>query len=87
MSRQSTDRLVLYVPLKERTVLVYATYVVDVDANYGADADGNRGVRRVEYDLLDVEVDQDDAKTLTVVEVQEVLEAVPAAFAKRAKHF
>lgn len=88
MSRQATDQLVLNVPLgDERIVLVYALYVVDVDEHYGADADGNRGVRRVEYDLLDLAIDQDDLKTLTVEECNAVLDYAPEIFAKRVKHF
>lgn len=70
-----------------RAVLVYLTYEMDVDASYGADADGNRGETRVEYEVLDCYVDKGDQNTLLAEEERQVLADARANFMRRDKHF
>jgi hypothetical protein len=63
------------------------TYVVDIDSNYGADADGRRGVQKIEYHLLDVAIEAEDLMAMTSAEVEQVIADVPRVFMRSLKQY
>lgn len=69
-----------------RCVFVYLDYIVEVDAHYGANADGQHGERRVEYQLLKVYLDKQAQRDLLVEEQQQVLADAELIFYGRQKH-
>lgn len=69
-----------------KEVSVFIDYVMSVEA-YGEDADGNRGIHLVEYDILGTCIDARDLKTLTVAQVEWVIEEACKIFYQRSKHF
>ena len=52
-----------------KEVEVYIDFTISVDNAYGADADGNRGERRVEYDVQNVYVQPEVERTLLAEEL------------------
>lgn len=70
-----------------REVDVYIDFFVDVDNAYGADADGNRGVRRVEYQIEDIYIDKWQAKTLLAEEQAQVIRDAEKRFDNMDKHW
>lgn len=69
-----------------RAVFVEIHYLVDVDDRYGEDADGNRGARRVEYQILSIDVDPAVRRTLLCEEYAQVLCDAAIAFHARPRH-
>ena len=69
-----------------RTVFVYIDYLADVDDQYGADVDGNRGERRVEYQLTSIGVDPGTQPKLLQEELAQVICDGAKAFASRTWH-
>lgn len=67
-------------------VSVFIDYAVSVEA-YGEDADGNRGIPLVEYDILGTCIDAHDLKTITVAQVEWAIEEACEIFHQRQKHF
>ena len=57
----------------DREVEVCVDFSIHVDNSYGADADGNRGTRLVEYEVNDIYVSQDVRQTLLEEELAQVL--------------
>lgn len=70
-----------------REVDVYIDYFVDVDNHYGADADGNRGERRVEYQIEHIYIDPWQAKTLLAEEQAQVIRDAETRFDNMDKHW
>ena len=71
----------------DREVEVYIDYTISVDSAYGADADGNRGERRVEYDIQDVYVLPEVERTLLAEELAQVKRDAEAKFENSDKHW
>ena len=63
-----------------KEVEVYIDFTISVDNAYGADADGNRGERRVEYDVQDVYVQPEVERTLLAEELAQVKRDAEAKF-------
>ena len=63
-----------------RSVPVDVEYHLEVDSHYGADADGNRGIRMVEYVIDKVEIPEDHKKNLLEEEVKQVIESAEIEF-------
>lgn len=57
-----------------RRVPVDLTYLVEVDHNYGADADGRRGQRREEVYILDQAIAEPILRHLTIDQVVYVID-------------
>jgi hypothetical protein len=70
-----------------REVDVYIDFFVDVDNAYGADADGNRGERGVEYLVEQVAIDKWQAKTLLAEEQAQVIRDAEKRFDNMDKHW
>ena len=70
-----------------REVEVYIDFTISVDNAYGADADGNRGERRVEYDVQDVYVQPEVERTLLAEELAQVKRDAEAKFEDGDKHW
>lgn len=70
-----------------RDVPVFVDFTTDVDRNYGADADGNRGALLVEYDVLRCWLEEADAARLTEAERKQVCQDAEANFYRHPKHF
>lgn len=56
-----------------RVVPVEIAYVRSVDKSYGADADGRRGVERVEFEILDTSIAPQHFVGMRSDEVEQVL--------------
>jgi len=68
-------------------VPVHVKYTIDVDKNYGADADGNRGVKSIEYNILDVYYDpQEGDRRLLAEELVQVLADAEVLFKPVMEH-
>ena len=87
MSRSVLDQTAILVAVLDaegyetgRAVYVHIDFAKHVDAQYGADADGRRGVLRVEYEPVEVFLDHRDLKTLTRAEVEQVRRDARASF-------
>lgn len=63
-----------------RVVPVYIDFTISVDNNYGADADNRRGVRMVEYDIQEIRLDEETARTLLAEEQAQVIRDAEAKF-------
>ena len=63
-----------------RTVAVNVEYHLEVDSHYGADADGNRGIRVVEYVIDKIEIPEVYKKTLLEEEVKQVIQDAEIEF-------
>lgn len=61
-------------------VCVVIEFEVDVDPNYGADADGNRGMRHVEVDVVDKYVESPKVNLWRKEQVDEILSAAESKF-------
>ena len=70
-----------------REVDVYIDYFVDVDNHYGADADGNRGERLVEYHIEQTYIDKCQAATLLAEEQAQVICDAKKRFDNIDKHW
>ncbi len=68
------------------TVPVTVELLQEVDEDYGSDADGRRGMPRMSYELIDLEIDHDTLKSLTSDEVEQVMNEAKAIFEERTKH-
>lgn len=55
-----------------RAVTVQINYTIYIDNNYGADADGRRGMRLVEIEDVEASVEPEVAKTLLADELAQV---------------
>lgn len=67
-----------------REIEVDVTYTLDIDPNYGADADGRRGMRRVELESVEVEVaDPAQLDGLTIEQVAECLRTARETFIEK----
>jgi hypothetical protein len=66
-----------------RTVTVWITYHVDIDPAYGADADGRRGIKRIDY-MID-RIECHDA-ALTTDERKQVETDAEAMFYRLVSH-
>ncbi|MGH7220066.1 MAG: hypothetical protein ACREI1_07035 [Nitrospiraceae bacterium] len=87
MSRTSLEQTCILVDLidaeghaPERTVPVTLDYLVDIDQNYGADADGHRGITRAEYMVLDKAIEAQELLTLTSDQVERALAEAETIF-------
>jgi hypothetical protein len=56
----------------DRVVTVQIDYTISVDNNYGADADGRRGIRLVEVEDVEASVAPEVATTLLAEELAQV---------------
>jgi len=70
-----------------KEVEVYIDFTISVDNAYGADADGNRGERRVEYDVQNVYVQPEVERTLLAEELAQVKRDAEAKFEDGDKHW
>lgn len=66
-----------------RTVPVAVEYVTTIDHDYGADADGHRGTRKVEREVLGVCLAHEDLRTLTSAQVEQVMAEARVQCAQR----
>lgn len=62
---------------------VEVTYAIERDTNYGADADGRRGVLREEIHVLDSAIPHEHLKRLTFGQVQEIAHMVVSRLNKK----
>ena len=69
-----------------RSVMVCIDYHIDVDNAYGADADGNRGIRLVEYVIDKVYLDPSEAPLLAE-ELAQVIKEAERRFEHSDKHW
>lgn len=90
MSKTTTEQTAILVDLLDadgcptgREVLVHVEYTCTVDDHYGEDADGHRGVRSVEYEVLHTFLDPDDLKTVNAREAEQALKDAGAIFNNR----
>jgi hypothetical protein len=70
-----------------RMVDVFIAYTVSVDNAYGADTDGHRGERRVEYDIQDLTIAAPIKQTLLAEELAQVLYDAEQRFERVEKHW
>jgi hypothetical protein len=70
-----------------REIDVYVEYFVEVDNSYGADADGNRGERRVFYSIERLDIDRWQVGTLLAEERAQVLRDAERKFNDMDKHW
>lgn len=70
-----------------RTVEVYIEFIVTVEHEYGADADGNRGTTLVEYDMINSYIEPSVRKTLLAEELAQVLGDAQSRFESNEKHW
>lgn len=75
MSRSYTDNEIVSLNYHGHEVRVYFEYLVDIDSNYGADADGHRGVYREEVIVNDRYIESPKDATFTKEQVDEILSA------------
>ena len=68
-------------------VPVLIDYLVDIIRDYGADADGTRGLMRTEYDILDATIDPKDWAGLSLAQISWVLDEARTIFHQRDKHY
>ncbi len=94
MSRQTTYETTKEVDIldaegyaTDRTALVHLLVSKVVDTNYGADADGNRGILLVEYEILDSWIEAEDLKKMNAAEAEQALKDAEAGFKEMNKHF
>ena len=94
MSRTTIEQCGVQVALTDcegyetgRVVSVTIDYLQDVDSNWGADADGQRGITRVECDILDWSIDPQDCLTMDLGQIERALAVATAIFHQRQKHF
>lgn len=69
-----------------KSVPVFIEYVVEVDSDYGADADGHRGEVRTEYSILDHYIETEDLLTMNSGEVERALADADATFHRLPHH-
>lgn len=71
-----------------RSALVWLTVLVETDMNYGADADGRRGVPKIEYCVSNIYIDPNDLLKMTVKEAEDCMKEAEARFMNCSdKHF
>lgn len=70
----TTRRSCLDIRIDKYVIPVEVTYVVEIDQDYGADADGRRGVRREEVYVLDCAIKPAHLMLLTSEQVEYVLD-------------
>lgn len=68
-----------------RLVPVIITYLVERDTDYGADADGRRGVTKEELYILDTAIHHHDVRHLTVDDVYAVAERAVSTITERTR--
>ncbi len=84
---------ILYVDLPDADgyatgqVPVQIDYVQEVDASWGEDADGNRGICLVEYSILDAYIEADQLKTLTAGQAKQAIDEAQYIFNHSQKHW
>ena len=83
MSRSYSGNDIVLLSYQGHNLNVYIEYQVDVDDNYGADADGNRGVRHEEVDITDKWIRQPFYKHFTQEETDEILSLAEKEFLTR----
>lgn len=64
---------------------VVVEYVTEIDRNYGADADGNRGTVLMSREILDASIDHEYLAYMTVGDVEYVLDQARFIFANRTR--
>lgn len=62
---------------------VDVTYAIERDTNYGADADGRRGVLREEVYVLDSAIPHEHLKRLTFRQVHEIARLIVSRLTKK----
>lgn len=94
MSRTTIDSTVFPVHLEDDygarlcpNVDVCIEYVQEVEFDYGADADGNRGTTLVSYEILDCYLAEGELNKLTIEQVGQVIEEAKRIFHDHPKHF
>lgn len=70
-----------------KSVPVWVDYCVEVDKDYGADADGARGSLRVEHSFLTAHIEPEDLKGLTAAEAEQALGEAETIFYQAKKYF
>lgn len=78
MSRSYQSNTIVSLNYHGHDVDVYLAYQIDVDNNYGADADGNRGVRHVEVIFTDRYIERPKDVPFTQEDVDEILSTAEA---------
>ena len=64
---------------------VVISYAETVDKNYGADADGRRGITLVEREIIDMEIDHEYLAYMTIGDIEYVLDQARFIFANRTR--
>lgn len=75
-----TGSTTLTVEVDEVEVDVVIEYELDIDNNYGADADGNRGVRRVECEVIGKYIDTMPDPPITTAQGEEAMRLAEEKF-------
>ena len=70
-----------------RAVPVTVEYLVETERDYGADADGTRGILRTEYTILQVYIEHRELTGLTVAEAEQAIEEAKGIFHGKQKHW
>jgi hypothetical protein len=71
-----------------RSALVWISVLVETDMNYGADADGRRGIPKIEYHVSNVSIDPHDLVKMTVEEAEQCMKEAEDRFMNCSdKHF
>lgn len=68
---------------KGRTVPVVIEYIVDVDKDFGADADGARGTVVVAREILDISIEHGHLLTMNSYDVEYCLDEARYIFSQR----
>ena len=66
-----------------KTIPIDVTYVIEKDTDYGADADGQRGVSKETFHFLDMAVQPDDLKRITLVELEYIIDRAVKTITER----
>ncbi len=80
MSRSYTGSKTVLLDYKEWSLNVHIEYIVEIDQNYGADADGRRGAYREEVSIIDKYIKQPFPPGLTHEEAEEILQLASDKF-------
>lgn len=74
---------IIHVDLDPYVVPVTIEYVTDVDQSYGEDADGQRATVHTSCEILDIAIDADHLKHLSVNDAEYVLDEARYIFANQ----
>src|SRR6476659_2391683 len=63
-----------------RSVLVWLTIQVETDMNYGADADGRRGIPKIEHGIMNAWIDPHDLPKVSLHEAEQCIKEAESNF-------